>query len=148
MGEAVNFLLLGLMFPTNFRPMRYENLLKSNLKTLLTLFQDATGYRDTTCGKIVARDQRFFAKLDKAAVRARTYDTVAARFSALWPSEVEWPADIPRPEPEEIDAETRALIEAQVAKKIEKSVPVERWRADEPWPDDVPKPAGVRIVHV
>ena len=41
----------------------------------------------------------FFVKLRRGAdVRTATYARLLDRFSAEWPADLDWPADVPRPE--------------------------------------------------
>ena len=124
--------------------MTYENLLKADLRKLLSAFLDGTGFAVATASRLVAKDPKFFGALDGAGIRARTADQVAARFSALWPEGVAWPADVPRPDPADVDEETRALIARRAAKSQSHSPAalLKDWPADMPWPADIPMPDG------
>jgi hypothetical protein len=76
-----------------------EQELKTHLLCLGRIYGDALGLAPTTVGKRVARDARFFERLEEGkGFTVKTYDTVIAWFSCNWPAAAAWPDDIPRPE--------------------------------------------------
>lgn len=79
--------------------MLYEALLKSHLRRLLDALAEGTGWSPRAIQIAVCGDHKFYDRLDASALRARTYDGIAARYSGLWPENLPWPSDIPRPEP-------------------------------------------------
>lgn len=120
--------------------MRYEILLKSNLRVLLGQFTAATGMSSAVCGLVVAADRAFFGRLEASGLKVRTYDSVAARFSALWPAHAPWPVDVPRPEPAEIDAKTLEVIREHERRRVGLDDRIaSNWPADVPWPAHLPR---------
>lgn len=72
--------------------------LKSNLLAVGALFASATGLAPSTVGMRVARDARFFDRLnDGKGFTVKTYDSVLCWFSENWPQGIAWPVDVPRP---------------------------------------------------
>lgn len=122
--------------------MRYKDLLRSNLLTLLDAFTEATGWKTTTCSRVVAMDPKFFTRLsddDNRDFRVGTYDMIASRFSALWPDGLAWPEGIDRPEPADVEQETRDLVRARISPPER---PIRDWPKGTPWPDDIPRPVA------
>lgn len=82
-----------------------EQELKSHLERLGGAFAEARGLALSTVGRLVANDSRFFARLDDGkTLTIRKFDEVLAWFSANWPAGVDWPEDVPRPEPQTAEA--------------------------------------------
>ncbi|MGA0615909.1 hypothetical protein [Paracoccus sp. KR1-242] len=48
--------------------------------------------------------------------RVGTFDAVFARLSAIWPKDLAWPEDIPRPPPSEVEPEVMAEIADRLTK--------------------------------
>lgn len=75
-----------------------ERELIDHLHTVAAAYAQAKGLKESTVGKDVAGDGRFFANLRSGITfTARKYDRVMRRFSENWPDGLDWPADIPRP---------------------------------------------------
>lgn len=125
--------------------MTYLERFRTDLLTLRDDFSDATGIAPTKIGSLIAGDSAFFYRLAQVDFKVGTYDKAAARFSALWPEDREWPAGIDRPQPEDIDEDLKTKV-AELAKaasekavKRDATIPDE-WPEDEEWPSDIPKP--------
>ena len=113
---------------------------RNNLKTLSSVFSEATGYAVTTTGRIVAGDPKFFVSLSSdRIVRAGTYTRIVERFSALWPPGLEWPGGIDRPEPADVEEKVIARV-ASMTSQQEKIHP--DWPEGVQWPQDIPKPVS------
>lgn len=73
--------------------------LRSNLLTLGRLYCEAADRSPKTIGMRVAKDGRFFDRLEaEKAFTVKTYDTALQWFSDNWPVGVDWPVEVPRPE--------------------------------------------------
>ncbi|WP_420961109.1 hypothetical protein [Brucella sp. IR073] len=75
-----------------------ETQLAKNLLTLATIYGAAKEIEETTVGKHIASDGKFFIRIREGATTftARKYDEVVRRFSAKWPENTPWPVEIPR----------------------------------------------------
>lgn len=72
--------------------------LKAHILLLGSRFADLTGLAPSTIGMRVARDARFFDRInDGGGFTVKTYDSVLFWFVDHWPEGAEWPIDIPRP---------------------------------------------------
>lgn len=75
-----------------------EHDLKTHLLVTAAIYCSAIGVADSTLGRIVAADGRFFDRLrDGKTFTAKKYDEVMGWFSQNWPNNVDWPQDVPRP---------------------------------------------------
>lgn len=73
--------------------------LKAHILILAERFGAATGLAPATVAMRVARDARFFDRLnDGKGFTVKTYDNVLGWFSDHWPATAKWPSDVPRPE--------------------------------------------------
>lgn len=79
-----------------------EQELAGHLVSAARGFGAARNIELTTVGRLAAGDWRFFTNLEDGSTtfRVRKYDEVMRWFSANWPDGAEWPADVPRPQPE------------------------------------------------
>jgi len=76
-----------------------ENDLKNHLLACGSLYCAASGLADSTVGRVVASDGRFFERLrDGKTFTAKKYDEVMVWFASNWPSGAAWPTNVPRPE--------------------------------------------------
>lgn len=76
-----------------------ETELRSNLMACASRYAEARSLSLSTIGRLVAKDGRFFDRLDDGSTfTARKYDEVIAWFSAQWPEGVDWPSQVARPE--------------------------------------------------
>lgn len=74
--------------------------LANHLLTLGARFASVRKLEESTVGRLCASDARFFSRIrDGKTFTAKKYDDVIAWFVTEWPEFVEWPADVPRPEP-------------------------------------------------
>lgn len=77
-----------------YTPIDYEYLTK--LSGLLALF---TGRSEATISDKIVGHARLFSRLkDGRGCNAHTYQNVMDWFSGNWPADLEWPADVPRPD--------------------------------------------------
>lgn len=76
-----------------------EEELRSHLVTCANAYAAAAVLSLTTVGGRAANDWRFFDRVAAGAgFTVSKYDEVVGWFSANWPAETAWPADVPRPE--------------------------------------------------
>ena len=75
-----------------------ESTLRRHLQTCAAEFAKATEREISTVSRLAAGDWRFFDRLnDGVSFTARKYDLTMSWFSANWPEQLPWPADVPRP---------------------------------------------------
>lgn len=90
--------MTGLELSNYFPAMEAE--LRSNLLTLGKVYCEAADRSPKTIGMRVARDGRFFDRLEaEKAFTVKTYDTALQWFSDNWPEGLDWPSGIERPAP-------------------------------------------------
>lgn len=76
-----------------------ETDLRRHLLETAAAYRAARNMELTTVGRLAAGDWQFFKRLEgEVSFTARKYDQVMAWFSAKWPEDTEWPADVPRPD--------------------------------------------------
>lgn len=106
-------------------------------------YRAATGCTQTRLDEIVSGYRTFSQSMDRADMRAGTYDKIMSRFSAIWPDGVEWPAGIDRREPAVLDAPTLKLVSDATKPSVRLVGGIHpEWPPDKPWPSDIPKPAA------
>lgn len=83
-----------------------EEILRRHLQTLGAAYSTATGTSLRAIGSRAVNYSYFFDRISdpKISLTLRTYDKVVAWFDANWPENVDWPADVYRPVPEEAAA--------------------------------------------
>ncbi|CAM5419165.1 hypothetical protein ATER59S_02366 [Aquamicrobium terrae] len=75
-----------------------ENELATHLLILSTRFAEVRRLEESTVGRLAALDGRFFSRIREGKTfTAKKYDEVVAWFSAHWPEDAEWPANVARP---------------------------------------------------
>jgi hypothetical protein len=75
-----------------------EHQLQTYLLDLAHAYAGALNWKLSTVGKIAAGYGRFFERLGEGKTfTVRKYDSVVRWFSANWPNDLAWPADVPRP---------------------------------------------------
>lgn len=75
-----------------------ETELRSNLIACASAFAAARSLSLSTVGRLVAKDGRFFDRLDDGSTfTARKYDEVIRWFSDSWPEGAVWPPSVERP---------------------------------------------------
>lgn len=78
------------------------NPLCMGLVRLAQLYSDAVGLAVATVATRVAKDSKFFRRLEQGCdVTTTKYERVRSWFSIHWPDGIEWPADVKRPAIEE-----------------------------------------------
>lgn len=70
-----------------------------NLLRVAQRYASTKGVELSTLATYAAGDSRFFARLRDGRVTIRRADAVARWISDHWPDHLEWPPDVPRPEP-------------------------------------------------
>ncbi|AGH57968.1 hypothetical protein RHVG_00003 [Rhodovulum phage RS1] len=69
-----------------------------NLLTLAKLLREHTGRSLTTISKWSGVHNRLFSRLEAGAgCNSSTYERALSGLSEIWPVDLEWPRDIPRP---------------------------------------------------
>lgn len=77
----------------------------SHLTTLATLLGAHVGRSDLTVAKWCGVHTRLFLRLKSGAgCRLDTFKDALQAFSNLWPADLAWPQDIPRPSPKKPEA--------------------------------------------
>lgn len=78
-----------------------ETQLAQNLLTLAAIYGAAKQIEETTVGRHIASDGKFFVRLraGETTFTARKYDEVVSSFSAKWPDGVKWPSAVSVPSP-------------------------------------------------
>ena len=69
-----------------------------SLITAARIYAAARGIAMATLGTYLVRDAKFFDRLSVGRVTVRRVDRAARRLSEMWPDDLAWPSDIPRPE--------------------------------------------------
>ena len=83
------------MSTQSYTPISYHYLI--SLAEMLSQF---TGRSEATISTKIVGQARLFARLRSGhGCNAHTYQNVMEWFSENWPADLEWPADIPRPDP-------------------------------------------------
>lgn len=75
------------------------------------------GVTETFSSRLFTGDSAFVRRLPETSMNIRTYDQIMGRISALWPNDLEWPADVPRPEPLPIEDALRADLEVAIIRQ-------------------------------
>lgn len=71
----------------------------THLTQLASLLAAHVGRSDLTVAKWCGVHSRLFLRLKSGnGCRVDTFNNALKAFSVIWPSDLEWPADIPRPE--------------------------------------------------
>ena len=74
--------------------MRMES---QSLIAAAQIYATARGIEMASLGTYLVRDARFFDRLRVGRVTVRRVDRAAHRLSEMWPEDLAWPPDIPRP---------------------------------------------------
>ena len=75
-----------------------ETELRSNLIACASAYAASRSLSLSTVGRLVAKDGRFFDRLDDGSTfTARKYDEVILWFAERWPEDVPWPSEVARP---------------------------------------------------
>lgn len=81
----------------------------------------ARGLTKTFISKVVGGNPTWVRDYQIKKFRVDTYDDAAARISAIWPEDVAWPSDIPRPEPAKISFGDLEAVAERLAKHRNRS---------------------------
>ncbi len=77
-----------------------EETLRKQLLVLCHRHGEVSKLTPGVLGKASLRDHTFFRRIEQGEnFTVKTFDKVVQWFSDHWPSDANWPADIPRPEP-------------------------------------------------
>lgn len=72
----------------------------SNLIRLAEIYAGHVGRTEATIAKWAGSHARLFDRLrEHGGCNVRTYGKVLTWFADNWPADLDWPADIPRPDP-------------------------------------------------
>ena len=72
----------------------------AQLIRLAACYAEHTGRRESTVSRLATGSGATIARLrNGAAITTRRMAAASAWFSDHWPADIEWPGDIPRPEP-------------------------------------------------
>ncbi|MGK8234011.1 hypothetical protein ACLGGT_07485 [Roseovarius sp. MS2] len=75
------------------------------IQALASSYSSHTGLKVSTLGVYAVNDGKFFLRLIGGYdCRTKTAQKVAEWFSDNWPTDLEWPRDIPRPSAKQEDA--------------------------------------------
>lgn len=78
----------------SYTPVDYDY-----LTTLSEMLSQFTGRSEATISTKIVGQARLFSRLKAGrGCNAHTYQNVMDWFSANWPADLEWPADVPRPD--------------------------------------------------
>lgn len=92
----------------------YRKTLVSRMDRLMAVLQ-AQGLSQTFLNDATRGDRAWTRDYRNRDPRVGTYDLVFARLSGIWPADVAWPDDIPRPTPAPIEPELLAEIGDRIA---------------------------------
>lgn len=68
------------------------------IKNLFAVFCGHTGLKPTTVGNYAVNDGKFFERIEAGKTcTIATAHKLLSWMSVAWPSDLEWPRDIPRP---------------------------------------------------
>ena len=81
----------------------------SDARFLAHRFCGARAIKLSTLGNLAVGNARLFEGLDAGRVTVRTLRRLIQYLSNNWPEGLEWPSDIPRPEPTAQEARERVL---------------------------------------
>tara|TARA_R110002124_G_scaffold122845_8_gene281494 strand:- start:117 stop:416 length:300 start_codon:yes stop_codon:yes gene_type:complete len=85
---------IGVMTKQPYTPIDYQYL--TQLADLLARF---SGRSEATISQKIVGHARLFSRLNSGSgCNAHTYQNAMNWFSEHWPADLEWPADIPRPD--------------------------------------------------
>lgn len=89
------------MSTADFSPT-YRQMMVERMDRLTQILVDH-GLSQTSVNRIARNDPAWTRDYRNKNFTVDTYDMAAARISAIWPDDVAWPSDIPRPAPSEIE---------------------------------------------
>ena len=91
----------------------YYGMSTEHLLRLGGIYADATGKTISTVGRLAANHGAFFSRLEAGHdITSRRAARILQWFSDRWPLDLDWPADIPRPEPTTDSPAAKAATEA------------------------------------
>lgn len=87
-----------------------------NIMAVIAAYCDHTGLKRTALSGLLTNDNTFIGRVDKGAgFTVSIYDRVMGSLSALWPDDLDWPEDVPRPEPAALKPEVEGEVHKRVA---------------------------------
>lgn len=116
--------------------MTYLELFRTQFAELFRTYVEATRTPKTVVSQVVAGYHSFYLNCARTDFAAGKFDTILARFSAIWPADLPWPEGIERPAPAELSDEAIQLLDGRAR------AGVSDWPADQPWPADIPRPVA------
>jgi hypothetical protein len=76
----------------------WENLLRTDLKTLVELLMQHSGLKISNISKVATGDAAWIARvIGGSGFTIATYDRAIAHLSDIWPRRLRWPRHIKRP---------------------------------------------------
>ena len=84
----------------DYLTITYRELFMRHTERLFATFIKHTGVPQSAISTAVGGNSQFLDQIRKHSQKVSTHDAVLENFSALWPKDVEWPEDIPRPDPQ------------------------------------------------
>lgn len=96
----------------------YRDILVARMDRLMAILQ-TRGLSQTFINNVTRGDPAWTRDYRNRDFRVGTLDAVLARLSAIWPKDLDWPVDIPRPEPADVEPE----VAAEVAERLARSAP-------------------------
>lgn len=91
-----------------------QDIARSHLEALLSAYRAVTGFEESTIGKLVQGDPKWASGFRGRNFGVATYDQHVRRFSAVWPADAEWPADVPRQAPEALPPDALEKLTARL----------------------------------
>ncbi len=91
-----------------------QDIARSHLEDLLRAYRAATGFEESTIGKLVHGDPKWALGFRGRNFGVATYDQHVRRFSAIWPAGMDWPAAVPRQAPEMLPPEALEKLTARL----------------------------------
>lgn len=93
----------------------YRDILVARMDRLMLILQ-RRGLSQTFINNVTRGDPAWTRDYRTRNFRVDTVDSVLARLSAIWPTDLAWPEDIPRPAPAELEPTVMAEVACRLAK--------------------------------
>ena len=82
---------------------------EADLLAACDVFRSQSGLSESRLGTVTAGNPSFYPRLaGGASCTVKLYGRVLQWFSDNWPEHLEWPPDVPRPEPTPVEEEATA----------------------------------------
>lgn len=94
-----------------------EPTLRDNLDAVVKAYTAAMPTKESALARSITGDGEIFSRIrnKEGSFRVATYDDLMGHLSFLWPSGLDWPEGVPRPEPKQFvkpERKTRKTTEA------------------------------------